>query len=131
MPAHTVMTLRNPTKGRGLAESLLWKTLAAAKVRGNYHVTRVMNITLHGYGTHCESCEGTYLGENSFHNRLLGLYAELAPLRIRQNYGRINLPFRNRPISLEQPVFLLRTDHLKAVFFIKVDRPHRRCPRSD
>src|ERR1700730_1195599 len=57
--------------------------------------------------------------------------AELPPLRICQNYGRLHLAFGNSPIPFEEPVFLLGTDHLKAVPLIEVDCPPRSLPRAD
>src|SRR4029077_2455432 len=54
-----------------------------------------------------------------------------SPRRIRQNHRCFHLAFRNIPILFQQNVLRLRTDHLKAVFLVKTDRPRRISPRAD
>src|SRR6202011_894324 len=48
----------------------------------------------------------------------------VAATSVCQNYRRVHLALGNAPIPFEDPVFLLGADHLKAVTFIEVDRPH-------
>jgi hypothetical protein len=56
---------------------------------------------------------------------------EFPPSRIRENHGRFNLPFRHGPVPSEKAVFHLGANDLKAMPFVKVDRPHRIRPGSD
>src|SRR5216684_1849107 len=57
--------------------------------------------------------------------------AQLPPLRVCQNYGRVNLAFGNGPIPFKEPVFFLGANYSKAVPLIELDRPLRCGPRAD
>src|SRR5258708_697889 len=56
---------------------------------------------------------------------------EFPPLLVRQDHGGFNLAFGDAPILFEQPGLLQWLNHLKAVFFIKADRPDSVRPRAD
>src|SRR6266850_928247 len=56
---------------------------------------------------------------------------QFPPPRIRKNHGRLDLPFWYVPIFSEETVLLLGTNNLKALLFVKADRPYRVRPRSD
>jgi hypothetical protein len=53
------------------------------------------------------------------------------PLRIGENHGGLNLAFGNGPIFPQEPIFILRTNRLKAGLFVKLDCPNRIRPSPD
>src|SRR6202011_696814 len=55
----------------------------------------------------------------------------LPPLWIGQNHGGLNLAFGDGPIFPQEPIFLLRTNRLKAALFVKLDCPNRIRPSPD
>jgi len=64
-------------------------------------------------------------------SRMLPILIEFPPRRICENHGRFNLPFWHCPVLLQEKVLLLGANDLKAMLFVKADRPYRVRPASN